>query len=119
MSEQEQEQQQPQMVMRPKFTMITKANPGLEFVRGVFLLQLLALGLKLGGYGVVAAWSWWWVMSPALFMPASFALLAVIALPFAVIKWAIARKGGEVEVEHEVVELEVDDDDDEEAAGTD
>lgn len=28
------------------------------------LLFLLFLGLKLGGVGAVATWSWWWVTAP-------------------------------------------------------
>lgn len=28
------------------------------------LLTILFIGLKLAGIGVVATWSWWWVLSP-------------------------------------------------------
>lgn len=28
------------------------------------LLTILFIGLKLGGVGAVATWSWWWVLSP-------------------------------------------------------
>jgi hypothetical protein len=28
------------------------------------VLFLIFLTLKLGGWGVVATWSWWWVFSP-------------------------------------------------------
>ena len=28
------------------------------------ILFLIFLTLKLGGWGVVATWSWWWVFSP-------------------------------------------------------
>lgn len=28
------------------------------------VLTLIFLTLKLGGWGVVATWSWWWVFSP-------------------------------------------------------
>lgn len=28
------------------------------------LIFLIFLTLKLGGWGVVATWSWWWVFSP-------------------------------------------------------
>jgi len=28
------------------------------------LLTLLFIGLKLTGIGIVATWSWWWVLSP-------------------------------------------------------
>jgi hypothetical protein len=39
------------------------------------ILFLIFLTLKLGGWGVVATWSWWWIFSP-LWMP----LLAVILI---------------------------------------
>lgn len=41
------------------------------------LLLVLFVGLKLAGIGVVAGWSWWWVLSP-LWAP-----FAGIALVFA------------------------------------
>lgn len=55
---------------------------GREVNNGVGFLGLLALifiGLKLADVGVVAAWSWWWVLSP---LWAPLALVVVVALPF-------------------------------------
>lgn len=40
------------------------------------MLAILFIGLKLGEVGIVARWSWWWVMSP-LWLP--LAILLVIA----------------------------------------
>ena len=40
------------------------------------ILTLIFLTLKLGGWGVVATWSWWWVFSP-IWIPI---LLVVIIL---------------------------------------
>ena len=34
------------------------------------ILCLIFLTLKLGGWGVVATWSWWWVFSP-IWIPTS------------------------------------------------
>jgi len=45
------------------------------------ILFLIFLILKLGGWGVVATWSWWWVFSPILIplvLVLFFVLLAVI-----------------------------------------
>jgi len=45
------------------------------------VLFLIFLTLKLGGWGVVANWSWWWVFSPILIplvLVLFFVLLAVI-----------------------------------------
>lgn len=42
-------------------------------------LTLIFIGLKLAEVGMVAEWSWWWVLSP-LWLPA--ALIVVAALPF-------------------------------------
>ena len=45
------------------------------------VLFLIFLTLKLGGWGVVATWSWWWVTSPLwipLAMGAFFLVLAMI-----------------------------------------
>lgn len=39
------------------------------------LLLVLFVGLKLAGIGVVAGWSWWWVLSP---LWAPFAGIAVV-----------------------------------------
>jgi hypothetical protein len=38
------------------------------------ILFLIFLVLKLGGWGVVATWSWWWIFSP-LWIPISFILI--------------------------------------------
>lgn len=43
------------------------------------LLFLLFLGLKLGGVGVVAEWSWWWVCAP-LWGPVVFLFSVVLLL---------------------------------------
>lgn len=37
------------------------------------ILALIFIGLKLAGIGVVATWSWWWVLAP-IWIPASFGL---------------------------------------------
>jgi hypothetical protein len=39
------------------------------------LIFLIFLTLKLGGWGIVATWSWWWIFSP-LWIP--IALLLII-----------------------------------------
>ena len=41
------------------------------------ILFLIFLVLKLGGWGVVATWSWWWIFSP-LWIPASLILIVYI-----------------------------------------
>ena len=41
------------------------------------LIFLIFLTLKLGGWGVVATWSWWWVFSP-LWIPIAIILLIII-----------------------------------------
>lgn len=51
-------------------------NNGVGFLG---LLALIFIGLKLAAVGVVASWSWVWVLSP-LWIPT--ALLVVVALPF-------------------------------------
>ena len=45
------------------------------------LIFLIFLTLKLGGWGVVATWSWWWVFSP-LWIPITVAsiIIGVMAL---------------------------------------
>ena len=35
------------------------------------ILFLIFLTLKLGGWGVVATWSWWWVFAP-IWIPVAF-----------------------------------------------
>jgi len=52
----------------------TSSKSGIGFVG---LLTLLFIGLKLAGIGVVATWSWWWVLSPIWI---TFSLVFVIAL---------------------------------------
>ena len=42
------------------------------------ILFLIFLTLKLGGWGVVATWSWWWVFSPIWIPVASIIVLAAI-----------------------------------------
>jgi hypothetical protein len=39
----------------------TEESAGLGIVPIIFLIFLT---LKLGGWGIVATWSWWWVFSP-------------------------------------------------------
>jgi hypothetical protein len=41
------------------------------------ILFLIFLTLKLGGWGIVATWSWWWVFSP-LWIPIAIILLIII-----------------------------------------
>jgi hypothetical protein len=41
------------------------------------ILFLIFLTLKLGGWGVVATWSWWWIFSP-LWIP--IVLIGIIVL---------------------------------------
>ena len=48
------------------------------------ILFLIFLTLKLGGWGVVATWSWWWVTSP-LWIP-------VIAVGFFVVLAMLINK---------------------------
>lgn len=38
-----------------------KTTGGLSLMTIIFLIFLT---LKLGGWGIVATWSWWWVFSP-------------------------------------------------------
>ena len=38
------------------------------------ILFLIFLTLKLGGWGIVATWSWWWVFSP-IWLPIGFILI--------------------------------------------
>ena len=42
------------------------------------ILFLIFLTLKLGGWGVVATWSWWWVTAP-LWIPLG-AILVILAI---------------------------------------
>ena len=41
------------------------------------ILFLIFLTLKLGGWGVVATWSWWWIFSP-LWIPSSLVLIVYL-----------------------------------------
>ena len=41
-----------------------KNNKGSQGLGLGTILFLIFLTLKLGGWGVVATWSWWWVFSP-------------------------------------------------------
>ena len=41
------------------------------------IIFLIFLTLKLGGWGVVATWSWWWIFSP-LWIP----LLVIVVILF-------------------------------------
>ena len=41
-----------------------KNNKGSQSLGLGTILFLIFLTLKLGGWGVVATWSWWWVTSP-------------------------------------------------------
>ena len=41
-----------------------KNNKGSQSIGLGTILFLIFLTLKLGGWGVVATWSWWWVTSP-------------------------------------------------------
>lgn len=43
------------------------------------LLFLMLLFLKLGQFGVVAEWSWWWVTAP-LWVPAAAAIISVVVI---------------------------------------
>jgi hypothetical protein len=44
------------------------------------ILCLIFLTLKLGGWGVVATWSWWWVFSPIWIPILLIGVIVVIAL---------------------------------------
>jgi len=54
-----------------------KNNKGSQGLGLGTILFLIFLTLKLGGWGVVATWSWWWVTAP-LWMP--IVLLGIIGL---------------------------------------
>jgi hypothetical protein len=43
------------------------------------ILFLIFLTLKLGGWGVVATWSWWWVFSPLWIPIILFGIIILIA----------------------------------------
>jgi hypothetical protein len=44
------------------------------------VLFLIFLTLKLGGWGVVATWSWWWVTSPLWIPLAMIVFFLVLAM---------------------------------------
>ena len=54
-----------------------KDNKGSKGLGLGTILFLIFLTLKLGGWGVVATWSWWWVFSP-LWIP--IVLIGIIIL---------------------------------------
>jgi hypothetical protein len=54
-----------------------KDNKGSKGLGLGTILFLIFLTLKLGGWGVVATWSWWWVFSP-LWVP--ICLLGIVIL---------------------------------------
>ncbi len=54
-----------------------KDNKGSKGLGLGTILFLIFLTLKLGGWGVVATWSWWWVFSP-LWIP--IVLLGIVIL---------------------------------------
>jgi len=43
------------------------------------ILFLIFLTLKLGGWGIVATWSWWWVFSP-IWIPVSIVFIAAFII---------------------------------------
>jgi len=53
-----------------------KGSNGLGFGTILFLIFLT---LKLGGWGVVATWSWWWVFSPLLIPIGMIGIIVLIA----------------------------------------
>lgn len=44
------------------------------------LIFLIFLTLKLGGWGTVATWSWWWVTSPLWLPLVALTITAVVVL---------------------------------------
>jgi hypothetical protein len=44
------------------------------------VLFLIFLTLKLGGWGVVATWSWWWIFSPLWIPLALIAFFIIIGI---------------------------------------
>lgn len=49
------------------------------------LLGLMFIGLKLAEIGVVATWSWLWVLAPFWVLPAGLLALAAVLLVLAII----------------------------------
>ena len=52
-----------------------KNNKGSQGLGLGTILFLIFLTLKLGGWGVVATWSWWWVFSP-IWIPVAIVFIA-------------------------------------------
>ncbi|MNQ85056.1 hypothetical protein D3C85_1002030 [compost metagenome] len=51
------------------------------------MLCLLFIGLKLAAVGVVATWSWWWVMSPIWIPVAIFlTVITILGILVAIVK---------------------------------
>lgn len=66
-----------------------KKNSSLGFTTLLFLILLF---LKLGQFGVVANWSWWWVTAP-LWIPISLLFIAVFIYAVCIdIKYFINNK---------------------------
>jgi hypothetical protein len=55
-----------------------KENKGWDLFSILFLIFLT---LKLGGWGIVATWSWWWVFSP-IWLPIAIAFVALGIIAF-------------------------------------
>ena len=55
-----------------------KDNKGSKGLGLGTILFLIFLTLKLGGWGVVATWSWWWVFSPILIPLAAIVIILLI-----------------------------------------
>lgn len=52
----------------------------------VTLLTILFIGLKLAGIGVVASWSWVWVLSPLWLGFAAVGFLCLLVIVFIMLK---------------------------------
>lgn len=58
-----------------------KNNKGSQGIGFGTILFLIFLTLKLGGWGVVATWSWWWVFSP-IWIPVAIVFIAAAIIGF-------------------------------------
>jgi len=58
-----------------------KNNKGSQGIGIGTILFLIFLTLKLGGWGVVATWSWWWVFSP-IWIPVAIVFIAAAIIGF-------------------------------------
>lgn len=58
-----------------------KNNKGSQGIGLGTILFLIFLTLKLGGWGVVATWSWWWVFSP-IWIPIGIVFIAAAIIGF-------------------------------------